>query len=186
MHQHFEKIKETYLEFEHALLRAGKVPFKETEKGLWGVTHLDALFELFQKLKLDTHNSFIDIGSGDGRVVLVAALFGVKALGIECDPWLVDTSLKLRRRINLPHCSKARLLEGDFMEHNLSEYNIVYCSPDKPFYRTTMEQKLLTELEGKLIVHGWEFHPQRLHRENELIVQGEKFGVYSSPRKGFS
>ncbi|MDQ7020887.1 MAG: hypothetical protein Q9M91_03500 [Candidatus Dojkabacteria bacterium] len=48
------------------------------------------LKEAFQKLGLEVTKStnFVDLGSGDGRVVVWAARMGMKSTGIELNPFL--------------------------------------------------------------------------------------------------
>jgi hypothetical protein len=176
--EHFNKVKEQYEDFQRYLLFNGLLPARDTNIGYWGVTPIPELYELFKRVKLSDYKRLIDLGSGDGRVVLTAALFGIEAHGIEFDPWLVNTSLFIRSKIDLPHFSKTSFREDNFMNHDLAEYDILYTSPDKPFFRHSFEQKLLREMRGPLIVHGWEFHPQRLKRMDEHIINGEKFIIY--------
>jgi hypothetical protein len=176
--EHFTKIKERYDDFLSYLLNNGLLPARDTNIGYWGVTSLPELYELFDRIKLGGYRRFIDLGSGDGRVVLTASLFGLEAHGIEFDPWLVNTALHIRRKLDLPHFSKTSFREDNFMNHDLTQFDIAYTSPDKPFFRHGFEQKLMRELRGPLIVHGWEFHPQDLKKAEEHIINGEKFVLY--------
>ena len=34
------------------------------------------IYDFFVKIKLERYKNFIDLGSGDGKVVLIASLFG--------------------------------------------------------------------------------------------------------------
>lgn len=51
------------------------------------------LEELFKVAKLTKKDVFIDLGSGDGRLVLAAAQRGIKSIGLELNPLLVLLSL---------------------------------------------------------------------------------------------
>jgi len=175
----FAKLRQKYDSFQRFLLANGMLLSKDTEIGFWGVTPLAELYELFRRINLSQYKSFIDLGSGDGRVVLLASLFGIKAMGIEYDPWLVNSSLYIRRKLNLPHFENTKLLEEDFMKHDLSLYSMIFTHPDKPFFRDGFERKLLNELNGELIVHGWEFQPQHLNKKEEHMINGEKFMIYT-------
>ena len=42
---------------------------RDTEVGFWGTAACDDVFELFQKINLSKFKNFIDLGSGDGKVV---------------------------------------------------------------------------------------------------------------------
>jgi hypothetical protein len=177
--EHFARVKDKYDSFQRFLLKKGMLPHKETRLGFWGVTPAGELYDFFKQMKLQECRSFIDLGSGDGRAVLLASLFGVESHGLEFDPWLVNVSLHIRRKLDLPHFRKTKFLEKDFMQHDISGYDIIYTSPDKPFYRDGFEEKLLRELNGRLVVHSWEFHPSYLRKLNETVINGEKFTVYA-------
>ena len=176
--EYFAKIKERYDNFHRFLLANGMIPARDTGIGYWGVTPVQEVYELFKRIGLERYKSFLDLGSGDGRVVLTASLFCPDAHGIEYDEWLSNTALFIRRRIAAPHFEKTRLLQDDFMKHDLSSYDMMFTHPDKPFFRDGFESKLQRELNGVLVVHGWEFHPQHLRREDEHIINGEKFVLY--------
>ena len=175
--EHIEKIKAAYATFEKFLLNNGILLARNTGIGYWGVTPLKDLHELFRQIELQKHNHLLDLGSGDGRVVLLAAAHGIKATGVEADDWLINCSLDLKRKIDLPHFENVKFLKDDFMKMDLSKYDLLYISPDKPFHRG-LEQKLLQQLNGKLIVHSYEFLPTSLQKEKDFMINGEKFGMY--------
>lgn len=160
-------------------LKKGILPARDTGVGYWGITPTRDLFEFFNRINIGEHKSIIDIGSGDGRVVLLASLFGLKAHGIEYDKWLINVSNYMMKKLALPHFKNVKIVKDDFHNYNLSEYDIIYCSPDKPFHRG-LENKLLRELNGKLIVHGWEFLPTKLRKVDEHIINGEKFSIFAN------
>ncbi|MBN2457685.1 hypothetical protein JXB31_00975 [Candidatus Woesearchaeota archaeon] len=176
----FSKIKEKYDEFQNHLLKTGRIPAKDTGIGYWGVTPVAELFELFKRIGLHRCRSFLDMGSGDGRVVHLASLFSREAHGIEFDNELVNISTDIRRSLDFPSVRNTSFKLEDFMSHDLSAYDMIYISPDKPFSRSGTEAKLRSELKGKLIVHGWEFLPATLYKEDEHIINGEKFSIYSN------
>lgn len=176
---HFNKLNKTYDDYQRFLLKKGRMLFKDTKVGIWGVTPLAETYELFKLLNIGSNRSFIDIGSGDGRIVLLASIFGLKSHGVEFDPALVNSSIIIRNKLGLPQFVNTKFLEADFMDHDLSSYDLVYSSPDKPFHRKGLDRKLEKELKGTLIVHGWEFHPSNLQKKEEHVINGEKFLVYS-------
>lgn len=70
---------------------------------------------------------FIDLGSGDGRVVFLAALFGAKAYGIEYDARLIDISRKAQEELKDSIATdKVNFIQGDFLKHDLSQYDSMY------------------------------------------------------------
>jgi hypothetical protein len=178
---HLKKIKDMYDSFEQFLLKNGRLLARDTGIGYWGVTHISDLYELFTRMEVHKYSHLLDLGSGDGRVVLLASIFGIQATGIECDDWLTSAALNIKGKLALPHFEKVRLLKDDFMKHGMQPYDLVYVSPDKPFFRS-LDRKLQKELQGKLIVHGYEFHPGALQLEREWIINGDKFCVYGRKR----
>ena len=138
----FAEIKKEYDNFYRGLLRQGKLPLRETSKGFWGNAIAEEVYGAFKKLKLHKFRSFIDLGSGDGKVVLIASLFCKRAVGIEIDPDLHKKALEIQRRLSIPN---AIFYNNDFYAHSISEFDAVFIYPDQPMERG-FENKLLIEL----------------------------------------
>ncbi|MDP3763997.1 MAG: class I SAM-dependent methyltransferase [bacterium] len=81
---------------------------------------LDGLFEIAKK---ENVKKIIDIGSGDGRVVIEFARNGFESYGIEFNPLLVWYS---RYKIKRSGLKNAHIIRGDFWKTDLSEYDFVY------------------------------------------------------------
>ena len=171
----FVQIKKEYDDFYRNLLRQGKLPFRSTRRGFWGGVVADEIYEAFKKIRLHKHKTFIDLGSGDGKVVLTAALFCERAVGIEMDNELYQKSLELQRKLNIPN---AIFYNNDLYDYNISGFDIVFVYPDEPMHRG-MERKLLNELTGKLLHYGHHFHPQNLKAQDRFLVNGNLFTVYT-------
>jgi hypothetical protein len=178
MIEKYNRVKAIYDNFHKFLEKNNKLPLKDTGIGYWGVTPVDDAFSFFKKINLHNYKNFLDIGSGDGRIVLLASIFGVESHGIEYDDELVFNALDFRRKLGDEFLSKTKILNKDFLEHDFSCYDLIYISPDKPFFRTNLDNKLKNELNGKLIVHGWEFFPNNLREIETHVINGEKFTVY--------
>ena len=131
----------------------------DTSKGFWGAAITEHIYEFFKKIKLGNYKNFLDLGSGDGKVVLIASLFGVKATGIEIDDDLIKTSERIKKELRL----KAEFIKGDFFKHDFSRYDVIFVNPDKGFERG-LEDKLLKELKGKLFVYNQIFLPRFLKK----------------------
>lgn len=65
----------------------------------WSPTSDDTMAAVFDLLKLTPSDVFVDVGSGDGRIVLAASKLGAKAFGIEIDPTLYARATFLARGI---------------------------------------------------------------------------------------
>ena len=174
MEEKFRDIKKEYDELQTRMLRQGKLPLKDTGVGFWGGAITEEVFEAFKKMKLHNFNSFIDLGSGDGRVVLIASLFGLKSVGIEIDNELFRKSLEIQRKLNMPN---ALFYNNDFFDHSLAGYDIIFHNPDQPMERG-LEKKLIGEMDGKLVLYGHHFHPKNLNSEESFIINGSLVTVY--------
>jgi SAM-dependent methyltransferase len=71
-----------------------------------------------------------DLGSGDGRIVILAAQkYGARGVGIELDPKLVDISRQVAREGEIGH--RVTFIEGDLFTVDISPATVVtlYLSP---------------------------------------------------------
>lgn len=171
----FEQIKIEYDNSYKDLLRKGRLPLWSTGRGFWGGVIADEVYEAFKKIKLHKNSTFIDLGSGDGKAVLTAALFCKRAVGVEIDNELYKKSLQMQRKLNIPN---AIFYNNDFYDHSISEFDYVFVYPDSPMHRG-LEKKLLNELRGKVLHYGHHFHPQNLKVEDKFLVNGNLFTVYT-------
>jgi len=178
MEEHYSEIKHKYDEFYKELLQKGRIPVKDTGLGFWGAAVTDEVFEIFKRINLSKFNHLLDIGSGDGKVVLIASLFGIKATGIEIDKGLFEKSLEIKKELShIKHLKNTEFINKDFNEHNFSKHDIFFLNPDIPFYRG-IENKLLSEMRGKLVLYGSHYCPSYLKKEDSFVVNGTEIGVY--------
>ncbi len=178
MEQYYRQIKEAYDKFYNTLLIRGQFPWKDTGIGYWGISVADEVFELFRRINLQKFDRFVDIGSGDGKVAMIASLF-TKSTGIEFDPWLVQCSEIIKKKLgHIPNLAATTFLQKDFMDHHLGEFDVIYWHPDKPM--AELEKKLRSEMTGKLIVHGPFHNPQTLKKEQTFEISGTYFNIFSN------
>src|SRR5690606_25204387 len=85
----------------------------------------------------------IDLGSGDGRIVIAAARRGARAHGVEIEPDLVELSRRNAREAGVE--DRATFVEGDLFEADISEASVVtlYLFPE---VNIALRPKLLAEL----------------------------------------
>lgn len=164
----FLEIEHEYGKFYKSIYLKGKVPLRDTEVGIWGISVSDNVFNLFKKINLQKYKNFLDLGSGDGKVVLIASLF-TKATGIEFDKELYEKSIEIRDKLGL----KADFIKGNFLDYDWNKYDIIFINPDKGFHKGT-EEKLLRELNGKLFVYNFVFEPL-------LLKKGKKYWFNETP-----
>lgn len=79
--------------------------------------------QVLKLLKLKRGDKFVDLGSGDGRVVIEVAKNGIEAHGFEINPVLIIYS-KLKVRTN--NLIDAEFYWKSFWKTSLSKYNVIY------------------------------------------------------------
>jgi len=173
----FNLIKSEYNNYYNSFLRKGRLPMRTTEKGFWSASHSDEVYGLFKRINLSRFNNFLDLGSGDGKVALVAGLFCKNSEGVEIDTHLHFKALEMKRKFN---AGNVHFHKKDFLTHDLRSYDIIFLSPDSPLERG-VEKKLLNELNGKLLVFGNHFHPKILRRETSFFAGNNLASFYSRP-----
>ena len=107
------------------------LPFLETNQ--------DFLRDIFRILKLNfglkrrSNQKLIDLGSGDGRVIIYSALkYGIKAVGIEINENLVKEAknnirlVKKKNTSNKKDLKQIEIVSGDFFQQNLKNFDYIY------------------------------------------------------------
>jgi SAM-dependent methyltransferase len=128
----------------------GQVKYLKTEervaRGLFYPSILEDLLPAFTAtVRPDAR--LLDLGSGDGRVVFMAALLGARAEGVEFDRSLHQIALeargRLRDRVDPAH---AVLRRGDFFAEDFRPYNILF------YYGSgcSLESRLLDKLRREM------------------------------------
>lgn len=171
----FRIIRREYDNFYKELLKKGQLPMRSTELGFWNAAISNEIYESFKKINLQKFNSFVDLGSGDGKITLIASLFCRQAEGIEIDDELHKTALEMKEKLNIKNVI---FHNNDFFDHSIKGYDIVFVNPDRPMERG-MEKKLLNELNGKLILYGHHFHPENLKKNQSFTVDNTLVTLYS-------
>ena len=174
----FSQIKTEYDNFYRDLLKKGKLPMHSTEKGFWHASIAGEIYGAFRRINLSKFQNFLDLGSGDGKVVLIASLFCKNCEGIEIDKNLHKKAVELKEKFGLKNIN---FHNKDMLEHDISKYDILFLSPDAPLERG-MENKLVKEMKGKLIHYGNHFHPKLLRKEESFLVNGTMVSVYRKLR----
>ncbi len=98
---------------------------------------------------------FIDLGSGDGRLVLLAAQRGATAVGVELNPWLVWWARGRARRAGV--FGRATFRVGNLWHVNLSGYDVVSIY-GLDLMMDRLEAKLRRELKPGAVVVSHAFH----------------------------
>ena len=138
----------------------------------------DAMLSIAQVSKRDY---LIDLGSGDGRIVILAAKkFGARGLGVEIDPALVTQS-----RVNANAAGVAKRVEfrdQDLFKTDLSRASVItmYLLPD---VNLALRPKLLALKPGTRIVsHDWDMGDWRPDAELLVPAPEKKLGLERTSR----
>jgi SAM-dependent methyltransferase len=151
-------VKEVYDRLDRDSLEKGILPMHSTQDGFWGSSNIDIVYDFFVKVGLEKYKRFLDLGSGDGRIVLLASIF-TDATGAETDQELFERAVKIRDSLGL----KAEFLKKNYLDINFEDYDFIYVYPDKRF-SPELEKKLKKELKGKLFVYSSVYLPYFLKK----------------------
>lgn len=94
-------------------------------------THQSVVDEMLVIANVTGDDVLYDLGSGDGRIPITAALrFGTRGVGIDIDAALVREANENARNANVE--DKVKFIEGDIFELDFSEATVImlYLSPD--------------------------------------------------------
>jgi SAM-dependent methyltransferase len=116
--------------------RAPDVPFTPTPPSV-----VEAMLKL---ARVSADDIVYDLGSGDGRVVIVAAQeYGARGVGVELEPTLVDRSRQIAREGAVE--DRVRFVEGDLFSADIAEATVVTLSLSADV-NAKLESKLRSEL----------------------------------------
>jgi hypothetical protein len=89
----------------------------------WVPCSLVVMNRMFEVAGVTSDDYLIDLGSGDGRMVIGAAKLGAQALGIEFDPRVIALARKNAEKEGIS--DRATFREGDFYETDLSMATVI-------------------------------------------------------------
>ena len=108
----------------------------------------DRVKTIFDNLKISKKDTVVDLGSGDGRLLIAAAKLGAKAIGYEMNPALIHQS---RQKIeNLKLSGLIEIKAKNFWKADLSSATII-CVYQFPKYVAKLE-KILKKSKHPVIV----------------------------------
>jgi SAM-dependent methyltransferase len=118
----------------------------------------------------------MDLGSGDGRIVIEAAKrHGVRAIGVEYDPKLVTVSRRNAGAAGV--AGRVKFVEGDLFKVDLSAATVVtvYLLPD---VNLKLRDKLLTELKpgARVVAHDFDMESWRPDRVESFYAPEKNDG----------
>ena len=123
--------------------------------------------------ELQAGEKMFDLGSGDGRIVIMAARkYGADATGVELDEDLVHRSRNSIRKLGLE--KKARIIQGDMLVQDYSSADLVtvYLLPvanDK--MRPIIDRQL--KKGARLVAHDFQFSEWKPEKTVDVEDDGE-------------
>jgi len=99
---------------------------------------------MLQLANVTPDDTVLDLGSGDGRIIIIAAEeFGAKAVGIEIDPLRIMWSRWNVQRKRLQE--KVQVIRGNFFDLDISDATVVTV-----FQRIGTNNRLIAKLTSEL------------------------------------
>ena len=136
---------------------------------------------MLKMVKIGPKDFIIDLGSGDGRMVITAAReFGARGVGVDLDTALLDLSRENAQRDGV--AERANFIEQNLFETDLSQATVIssYLLPEM---NQRLRPKLLNLKPGTRVVahdyHMGEWYPD----QNDTLIVPEK--VVGRPGKSF-
>ena len=107
------------------------LPFQETNQIF--LRDIFLTLESQFDLKKDSNQIFVDLGAGNGQVIIYSAVnYGIKSIGIEIDPILIEEAknsvknLKKLKKYSKNQIKSIRIIHGDFYRQDLKPFDYVY------------------------------------------------------------
>ena len=130
--------------------------------------HKDTIRKMLKLAKTTKNDIVYDLGSGDGRALIIAAKeFHAKSVGIEKNRLLILLSRWIIRRNGLN--DKIKIIHGNIFNENFSEANVVLMYLSKKLTQK-LKPKFEKELKGTRIVSA--SHPIIGWKEVKKIKTG--------------
>jgi SAM-dependent methyltransferase len=119
----------------------------------------------------------IDLGSGDGRLVITAAQrYGANGFGVEIDPRLVQRSNEAARRAGL--ADRVKFLQQDLFKTDFSEANVLtlYLLPD---VNLALRPKILSDMRpgARVVSHDYGMREWRPDAEETIPAPDKTVGM---------
>ena len=129
-------------------------------------TKHDTLGAMLRLADLKADDFAVDLGAGDGRIVIAAAEKGVRAVGYEINPILVLAAKVLIRRKGLQSLASVEL--ANMWKMDLSPYSAVFVF-GSPGIMAALEKKLDRELKPgtRIVSNAFEFPHWKAVSKNE-------------------
>jgi SAM-dependent methyltransferase len=113
-----------------------------TQGAFYAISNTNRIKNIVKLADIKSNDKVIDLGSGDGRILIEFAKKGANCTGIELDPfytWMSGRNIK-----NAGLSEKITVKQGNFWNKNLSDFDIIIFYGAQHIMNK-MERKLLKE-----------------------------------------
>jgi len=150
--------------------KAPDVPFVPTAETI--------VAKMLEMAKVTKTDHLIDLGSGDGRIVITAAKrYGARGMGVEIDPDLVQKARENAQAAGV--ADRATFVEGDIFEANIRDATVItmYLLPD---VNMRLRPKLLSDLKPgtRIVSHNYDLGDWKPARTETMLVGSTQHTVY--------
>ena len=131
------------------------------------ISRREVVEKMIEFVKLKKGEKVVDLGSGDGRVILEFARKGVEVHGYEINPLLVFWSRKKIKKEGLQN--KAFIHWKNFWKEDLSKFDVVIVF-QVGYLMSRLERKLRHELKkgARVISNRWRFPNWKLIKKSDV------------------
>jgi hypothetical protein len=139
----------------------------------------DVVAEMVRLAQLDSSDTLIDLGSGDGRIVIAAAQqYGARGIGIDIDPQRIRESNENAQKAGVT--DRVQFIQGNLFEADLSQATAVtmYLLPR---VNLDLRPKLLAELKPGTPVVSHAFDMGDWQPDQTLSVGGRRVYLWTIP-----
>ena len=141
----------------------------------WMVTPRRVIHRALDKVGHGQGKKFVDLGSGDGRLVIESAKRGYRSIGYELNPVLVAMSVVSARLAGVAHSTQFR--SKDFWQSSLEDADVVSCFGIAPVM-DTLSEKLVSEAKSGTKLVCFRFFPKQPPRGLLLVHSNEELYIY--------
>jgi predicted RNA methylase len=130
--------------------------------------------KMLQMAGLKAGEKVYDLGSGDGRIVIMAAQkFHAEAIGIEIEPKMVKDSTARIRKLGLE--KTARIVQGDLLQQNYSSADVVtvYLLPEAIDAKVQPLLDRQLKKGARVVAHDFEFRNWTPEKVENIADDGE-------------
>jgi len=134
-----------------------------------------AVDEMLKMAKVSPNDFVIDLGSGDGRIVITAAKkFGARGLGVDLDTYLLKQARSNAKREGV--ADRVEFIEQNLFETDLSRATVIttYLLPEM---NERLRPRILALKPGtRVVAHDYDMGEWQPDEEKTLIVPEKKVG----------